>query len=179
MELEKKCIRCGEIKPKSEYYTHKQMKDGTLNACKSCIKISSKKREEKIKLDPKLIEKERERHRNKYHRLGYKEKHRPTNEQKHKAIKKHRNKYPEKYKAKGMSQHIEVAKGYHRHHWSYNEKHAKDVIILTIKDHYKLHRFIKYDQESFMYRTLDGEILHTKEKHINYMNKILEQAKDY
>jgi hypothetical protein len=80
--------------------------------------------------------------------------------------------YPEKYKASIASQRI-PSNGGHNHHWSYNEKHQLDVINLSVKDHMKAHRFIIYDQERFMYRTIDGLLLDTKEKHLKYiMHKI-------
>lgn len=42
----KKCIGCGEIKNLDCFYKHKQMKDGRLNKCKSCVKVDVKKNRE-------------------------------------------------------------------------------------------------------------------------------------
>ena len=44
--MEKKCIKCGEIKPLSEFYAHKQMGDGHLNKCIQCVKEAAKRHRE-------------------------------------------------------------------------------------------------------------------------------------
>jgi hypothetical protein len=67
------CFKCSKIQPLTEYYKHAQMGDGLLGKCKNCTKKDSKQQTEINISTPEGLEKERERHRNKYHRLGYKE----------------------------------------------------------------------------------------------------------
>lgn len=38
METTKQCMRCGEVKPTTEFYKHKGMADGYLNKCKKCTR---------------------------------------------------------------------------------------------------------------------------------------------
>jgi len=170
--ITKVCFRCNTEQPITEYYKHKKMADGHLNKCKTCTKSDSKINEDEKRKDPAFVEKEKTRAREKYHRLGYKDKHKPTPEQKKKAIEKSRKKYPEKYKAKNASQRIpKKHKSNHNHHWSYNEEHWKDVIEVTPKLHALIHRLMDYDQESKMYRnSVTGELLDTKEKHKSFMS---------
>jgi len=174
------CFRCNIEKPLTEYYKHKQMGDGHLNKCKDCTKSDSKKTLEKILADPEKKEKEQTRHREKYHRLKYCDKHKPTKEMKSKAMGNYRAKYPEKTKVKNLSQRLlKPFDGAEMHHWSYNIKDAKDVIWLSKKDHNKAHRFIIYDQERMMYRRYDtNELLDTKESHLQFITLCITQKQD-
>jgi hypothetical protein len=40
----KPCIKCGEYKPLAEFYPHREMADGTTNACKCCLRAQQKRR---------------------------------------------------------------------------------------------------------------------------------------
>lgn len=169
----KVCFRCNKAQPLTEYYVHAQMADGHLNKCKSCTKADAKARlEVKIK-DPEWADAERERGRLKHYRLGYREKYRPTSEEKAKITANYKAKYPEKAVAHAAcSKMVAKVKGNHLHHWSYRIEHNRDLIEIPAEKHYTLHRFIKYDQQYMMYRTKDGQLLDTKDKHIAYLNSL-------
>ena len=170
----KECISCHLVLTLESFYVHKGMKDGRLNLCKTCAKDRAKANEEKKRLNPAWVIKERARGRDKYYRLNYRTSQSPTPEQRRKAQLNYKNKFPEKYKSKCRSK-DKIKKGFNRHHWSYNEEHIKNVIILSISDHNYIHRFINYDKESFMYKTLSGELLDSREKSISYYNSILKE----
>lgn len=169
----KKCFKCSLEKPLDDFYKHPRMPDGHVNKCILCNKDDVKNRRlVLIKEDPNYITKERKRGREKYHRLNYVN-NKPSKEVQSKRRINYRNLYPEKYKARNKSQYLKkCVAGNHLHHWSYNEEHYKDCIELDVKTHSLIHRFIIYDQERMMYRTIEGVLLNTKELHLEYINKI-------
>lgn len=174
------CIRgatcvVGEVKqPLSEFYTHARMGDGHLGRCKSCCKADAKKRHDELMKDPDFVESEKKRGRDKYHRLYNDGRHYPSPEKKRETMKRYNERYPEKRKAKNRAVHLKpITKGNELHHWSYNEEHYKDVIELTVSDHAKLHRYMKYSQPDKMYRTLNGTLLNTRKLHERYMRLVL------
>ena len=166
------CFKCKKELSLSEFYKHKKMTDGTLNICKTCVKERASKRLENLKENAEWLEKEKIRNREKYHRLNKNWK-KPDKKIKYLKNVKYKNKYPEKYKARNASQKLKKQKGYALHHWSYNKNHWKDVIELSIKDHYLLHRYMIYIQEIKLYKNkINGDILNTKESHLELLEKI-------
>lgn len=158
----KECFKCNNKKSTDDFYKHSGMQDGLLNKCKECCRKECRLNLKKNMLNPKWVDKEKKRQKIKAVKTG-KVKHL-----------RYREKYPEKYKAKTQSQRVKLkVKGNHKHHWSYNEEHYKDVIELSVKDHLTIHRFTIYDQERMMYRIAkDGVLLDSKILTIGFMESI-------
>ena len=176
--MKKVCRECLIEKELSEYYVHKQMGDGHLNICKECKRIYAGNQYD-IKMQDlnwKIGERKRTRERNK--RLEYGEKYKVLPKSKKKAIDLYFEKYPEKKKAHSLSGNIKVPEGKQKHHWSYNEEHYKDVIFLSMDNHYKLHCYIKYFQPARMYKTIFGEPLYTKDRFVKFMDFVLTNSHD-
>lgn len=151
------------------------MSDGFLNKCIECTKKDVKNRYDHLIEDEKFHESEKARHRDKYYRLDYRTKYKPTAEEKKIIMTQYRKRYPEKYLAQNKSQRIPHSlPDMEFHHWSYNEGDAKDVIELSTADHNLLHRHMKYDTLAKMFRRRDtGELLDTKDKHMQFLFQIV------
>ena len=95
----KKCTKCGEIKPHSEFHKDKSRKDGYATSCKSCRKKYHENNKEKRKAYFKE------------HNKKYYEKHR---EEKIKYFKEYNKKYHEKHKEERKEIWKEYSKEYHK-----------------------------------------------------------------
>ncbi len=172
----KKCFKCSNTKPLTDFYAHPRMADGRLGKCKECTKKDTKTRADILaKSDPSWIEIEKARARDKYKRLytGIK----PSKTARDAGLANYRGKYPEKEAAtRACNNNLPPANGMHRHHWSYAKEHQLDVLIISPEEHALLHRYMTYDQQRMLYISRVNNLhLTTKDSHL----KLLAHAKLY
>ena len=87
--------------------------------------------------------------------------------------------YPEKIRARTKARKVRrdynIPSALDLHHWSYKEDDCLSVIVMSRKAHMKVHTLLEYDKEHFQYRIKEsGELLSTREKHLNFISKIVE-----
>jgi hypothetical protein len=158
--MKKICFKCNVEKGVSEFYKHSGMSDGYLGKCKECAKIDVKEKYIENSQSIEYIEKERQRGREKYKRLNYKDKQKEYDRFK-----------PWKNSSiyKGLNKKFKCEKGIELHHWCYKDEFLEDVIFLNIKTHKRIHRNMKLDIDLRLFRTLEGKLLDTKEKHLEHI----------
>jgi hemerythrin len=157
--LTKVCFKCNSQKEFKDFYKHPKTKDGYLGKCKICTKLDSKIISQKLVSTTEGLEKERQRHREKYIRLNYKEKQKVWNEKRP---------YSKSCLYKNLSKKLKTEKGIELHHWNYSEKYIEDVFFLKIKEHRQAHKYL-IKTEKNIFSDLNGNLLDTREKHLNYL----------
>lgn len=135
------------------------MFDGHLNKCKECCKSEAIKHSRIKSQDPTWVEKQRERGREKYERLNYKEKQMEAN--------KKRNYKNAKYK--NLSRKLNTPKECEIHHWSYLDEHFEDVFFLDKQTHRRIHNYLVYDSSKKCFKSKCGKLLDTKQKHTDFL----------
>ena len=161
----KVCFKCGENRIHLKFYPHPKTSDGLLGKCKSCTKKDTKTQTEKNISTTEGLEKERARHRDKYHRLGYKEQQKEWDRGKEW-------KNLNVYKGLRKKYYPDLSKDFELHHWNYNDEYLEDIFVLNIKDHRRLHNYLNIDIEKRIFYLDDGNYLDTKEKHKNFIESL-------
>lgn len=174
------------MKFETEYYSNGQYRDGFFSECKVCVCLRVRQREQRLRKEsPKWVEMEQIRCRKKYHRLNYRVKYRSRDTEKQlQKARRYRKTFPDKVKAVSAVSHaiaigiLGRLPGMQYHHWSYSEQHRIDVIPPSIKKHAKAHRFLVYDDNEMLFRTLGGALLDTKESHIRHIEYSIRHGTD-
>ena len=159
----KKCFKCGVIKPLSEFYRHPEMEDGHLNKCKECTKKDSKARYNVLSTDNNWLEKERQRNRDKFKRLGYKNKFKQV-----RKICPLEANIARRLRSRGYD-----TKGKEAHHWNYNL--PKSIFLLPKRAHRAIHKYIKVNYHDKYCYTLDGEKIDSEGKAISLFSSYLKK----
>lgn len=162
----KVCFKCGRLLPLDSFYKHSQMGDGHLNKCKDCTKKDAHNRWVEKSKDPEWVEKERARGREKFQRLGYREKYKDTSLQSF---------LPNTYcnVERKLRQHGLAKDWFEFHHWNYHILNS--VFQVSRKAHKCLHRHMTFNhQDLFCYKE-DGTRLVSEEQAENYFNSILQK----
>lgn len=156
----KVCFKCGRELPLNEFYKHPQMADGHLNKCKECTKKDVRLKYSENSKDPEYMEKERARGREKYKRLGYRDKYEMS--------------HPEtKNVSRYIRSRLNLPCHYEIHHWNYNLLY--DVFIIHRDIHSRLHKKLVFDQTSKCFYYGD-ELIDTREKHKKLINNIISKS---
>ena len=132
----KECKECGVLKTLDSFYKHPLTKDGLVNKCKDCKKNYQREHlRVKHDSDPEWVESERKRGRDKYVRLGYKDR----DSQNHPASK------TSEYK--NLHKKFKIPDGMEAHHWDYSQ--LSDFIVVSRSQHKRLHSKIYRDGDLF------------------------------
>lgn len=159
--MERTCKCCGEVLQYNDFYKTRYGYDYT---CKKCRKRRIHEKYLEKSKSEEFMEKERARGREKYKRLGYKDK-----ISKSKLLKE--KKYPSLRNAR-RDFHCTLSSSIELHHWNYNISNS--IIAMDRTLHHRLHTSITLDIENGIY-LFNGEKLDSLEKHLNVIKMVCDK----
>lgn len=160
----KVCKKCGRELPLSQFYLNCKASDGHKSKCIDCVKEEEHERYKAKSEDQEWLNKERERGREKYHRLNYK--HSPSNN-KTRKVNPLESTTAAALKRRGYDTNDKEA-----HHWNYNQ--PKSVFLLSRKTHHRIHQYITVNYDDGFCYTKNGERLDTIEKATEFFKTVLD-----
>ncbi len=132
----KQCFKCGEEKPRTEFYAHPMMADGLLGKCKVCARLDVKQRRRDPAVREKILAYDRER--GNRQPPSYQEKVRERNPQAVKARTALSNAVRDGKVTRGTRcEHCGSSGSLHGHHHDYSRPFA--VVWLCAACHRQLH----------------------------------------
>lgn len=156
----KQCRKCGEIKPLHEFYKHNKMHDGYFNQCKACKRVYAVAKNRGNSMNPEWVLRERERTRDKFHRLGYNSRSRSDKNKSNKSI------------LLNLSRDYPLSEGFEYHHWNY--LYPYDVFVLSRSEHKRVHSGLKFNETLQIFELKsDGRALSSIKLHLDYIESIL------
>lgn len=130
-------------------------------SCKDCRKKSVRLRSKEKSEDPNWVERERARNREKYVRLGYKDKQKEWDKDK---VWKNTSAY------KNLHRDLKIPKGIAAHHWSYADDKLRDVVLMNNRDHKAFHELIELDIKKRIFKVkATGESLFRRNRHLMFI----------
>lgn len=178
----KLCKQCNQTLPVETFYKHRTNKDGYNTKCKNCIKTNYLSQPKKLFQIPKKWRDQptewRERRNKRAIELAKARGNYPAKcspEARRRATRNFAARWPEKVAAYIGTRKLPKKDGYEHHHWSYNEMHHLDTILISKTNHYLIAKYIEYVPERRMYKRKDtGQLLDTKELHENFIHGIIQ-----
>ena len=134
------CFKCKQEKPLSEFYAHPRLADGHLNKCKDCIKNDVHKNYLTKCNDVEYVNKERLRGREKYRRLGYKNKYKSNTTNIEQDLSR---------KVRSLLK-INLTEK-ELHHWNYLGYNKGSAFIVGRRTHKAIHKFVRKRLNGFLY----------------------------